>query len=365
MDLIPDLIRDGIECSVLLNAHGSMESVLTEMQVPYKIIPFLSDMKRKSVKTNITKQVANCWSLLAIRHYLRTRNIDVFHNNSLPVTIGMEAAKLEKIPYICHIRENIWAGLGNEFLHENRAKDLIREAFCTIVISDYIRNIYKKFERKANYLTLYDGIRVEDYYDKRQIFMSEWIRVAIIGVINPNKNQGEAIKAVEILHRRGYRNIELIVVGKIGKWHESTAYADHLIRHVSDNNLDYISFISPIEDLEELRLLRRTCDINLICSKAEGMGRTTIESMLSGALTIAANAGATPELLKDSETGLLYKSGNPEDLADRIAGALSNRKRAREIAENGQEYAFKRFGLKQYSDQIKELYRFACRKKEV
>ena len=92
--------------------------------------------------------------------------------------------------------------------------------------------------------------------------------------------------------------------------------------------LDEVSFIPPIEDTEELRTLRRGCDINLICSKAEGMGRTTIESMLSGSLTIAADAGATPELIRDGETGL----------------------------RAGQDYARQSFDPGLYGRKIEELY---------
>ena len=120
--------------------------------------------------------------------------------------------------------------------------------------------------------------------------------------------------------------------------------------------LDEVSFIPPIEDTEELRTLRRGCDINLICSKAEGMGRTTIESMLSGSLTIAADAGATPELIRDGETGLLYKCGDPRDLADKIEYAIKNTEQMRTIARAGQDYARKSFDPGLYGRKIEELY---------
>ena len=356
LDLLLCLREDGHDCSVVMNAHGTMEQALDDLGVSHKVIPFVSEMKRRKLSTNLTKQAVNVYAEAKLMLYLKRGGFDLFHNNSLPVLAGMDAAAQIGLPYICHIRENIWEGLGNEFSSPKKAKRLIEGAARTIVISDYIRNTYEAFAPSARYLRIYDGIQIREYYEEKDIFTGVQVTAAIIGVINPHKNQKDAVKAVDILKKRGYGNVRLLVVGMIGKWHESRRYGEVLQEQVMKRGLEEVSFIPPIEDTEELRTLRRGCDINLICSKAEGMGRTTIESMLSGSLTIAADAGATPELIRDGETGLLYKCGDPRDLADKIEYAIKNTEQMRTIARAGQDYARKSFDPGLYGRKIEELY---------
>ncbi len=355
LDLLPYLLSKGHTCSVIMNGHGTMEEELRSIGVPYAIIPFLSDIRRKGWKTNAAKKLTNIYAGWQIQNYLRKEKIDLFHNNSLPVIVGMEAAGKAGVPYICHIRENVWEGLGSEFYDRDKVRDVITKAGATIVISDYIRRVYEAFAPAARFVQVYDGIQIEDYYEEKPIFTGDEAEAAIIGVVNPHKNQKEAVKAAKLLKKEG-RGIRLTVVGSFGKWHESRSYGENLAAYVEREKMDYVTFREPIEDKEELRALRRRCDINLICSKAEGMGRTTIESMLSGCLTIAADAGATPEIIKDGETGLLYRLGDAKDLAAKIRYALDHGEEMQAIAKAGQQYALSAFDPGSYCESILDIY---------
>ena len=64
-----------------------------------------------------------------------------------------------------------------------------------------------------------------------------------------------------------------------------------------------------------------------------------------------------PELIEDGETGLLYESGNPEDLADKIEQALKDPALSRKIAAKGQECAIEKYDIRKYGDMIYELYK--------
>ena len=146
------------------------------------------------------------------------------------------------------------------------------------------------------------------------------------------------------------------IIGDDGLWNGSRKYAQNLKEYVVENKLNYIHFIPAIEDSQKLKERRDLYDINLVCSNAEGLGRTTVESMLSGSLTIAANAGATPEIMNNNEYGLLYESGNSVDLADKIEYAILHKKDMERIAREAQEYAKNRFSIDSYANQILSLY---------
>jgi glycosyltransferase involved in cell wall biosynthesis len=71
-----------------------------------------------------------------------------------------------------------------------------------------------------------------------------------------------------------------------------------------------------------------------MCSRSEGFGRVTIEGMLAGKPVIAARGGASPELVQDGSTGLLYAVGDPRDLALKIRGLCENREYAETLGRN-------------------------------
>ena len=76
------------------------------------------------------------------------------------------------------------------------------------VISNYLMRSYKLYEPSGNYSTVFDGINVEHYYENKEIFKNDSVRIAIIGTINPQKNQLEAVEAFELLLAKGRKNID-------------------------------------------------------------------------------------------------------------------------------------------------------------
>ena len=358
LDLIRELKRrdKNFSCFVIVNAYGTMVDELEEIGVKCYVQTYAKAIKNKRKLKTVGKRFFNIYAKNRLRKIFEEEKPDVIHNNSLPTTIGMEVALRENIPYICHIRENVWSGLGMQFYTPKIVQGVVNQAACVIAISDYIKQSYNGFNDNNNTVVLNDGIVTDDYYTpKRKILSEEIINILIAGAINPQKGQKQAVEAIERLTDKGY-NIRLTILGTCGVWQDSTSYADNLVRYVNEHDMNNVSFMEPISDLDELRDLRSRHDINLICSSAEGLGRTTIESMLSGALTIAADVGATPEIIEDGSSGLLYESGNAEKLAECIEWALNNKEEATTIAESGQKKALERFSIEGYAEKIEIVY---------
>lgn len=358
LDLIRELKKrdNNFSCFVIVNAHGTMEDELKKLGINCYVQKYARAIKGNKKWKTAAKRLFNVYAGNKLKKILREEKPDIIHNNSLPTTIGMEVAMKENIPYICHIRENVWSGLGMQFYGEKAVKNVVNQASCVMAISDYIKRSYNGFNENKNTIVLNDGIVTSDYYTPdRNILAEEVTRILIVGVINPQKGQKDAVEAVEKLSNKGY-NIRLTILGSVGMWQNSTAYADDLKAYVKEHDLTYVNFMEPISDLAELRELRSNHDINLICSSAEGLGRTTIESMLSGSLTIAADAGATPEIIEDGSSGLLYKSGKVENLTECIEWALNNREKAATIAGNGQRMAVERFSIERYAAKVADIY---------
>ena len=94
-------------------------------------------------------------------------------------------------------------------------------------------------------------------------------------------------------------------------------------------------------------------DIGVICSRAEGFGRVTVEYMAAGLAVIASDRGANTELIEDGRTGLLYRYGEPGDLAEKIRFLIKNRDTCSRIARAGEVNVKNRFTTER---NVKEIY---------
>ena len=199
---------------------------------------------------------------------------------------------------------------------------------------------------------MHDGFNTSLYVnDDKAIFTREDVKLAIYGNLDPQKGQMDAIRAFESLSASGNVELKLYVIGNQG-----TSYAAEARKYVLDRNMDNVFFVEPIKNQEDLKKSRADMDINLVCSSSEGLGRVTVESMLSGNLTIGARAGATPEIIRDGENGLLYECANAADLADKIRWAIENRSAAQKIAENGRRFARDKYSITRYVAKIQDIY---------
>lgn len=100
-------------------------------------------------------------------------------------------------------------------------------------------------------------------------------------------------------------------------------------------------------EVSSMDLLRQNMDIELMCAERETFGWVTVEGMRSGLLVIGANTGATPEIITNMKTGLLYTHGDARDLADKIEWVLKNPSSADEIRKNGKKFSDESFTIEE------------------
>lgn len=104
------------------------------------------------------------------------------------------------------------------------------------------------------------------------------------------------------------------------------------------------------------RALLRRADAILMCSKREAFGRVTVEGMLAGKPVIGANSGGTLELIQDGITGLLYTSGDPKALAEKIRYLYENPDTATHVGENAKAWAETSFTRDRYRKDVLEAF---------
>jgi glycosyltransferase involved in cell wall biosynthesis len=70
-------------------------------------------------------------------------------------------------------------------------------------------------------------------------------------------------------------------------------------------------------------------------SRSEGMGRVVVEAFCRARPVVASRVGGIPDLVADGVNGLLVPPGEPEALAEAVAGLLADRELAARLGEAG------------------------------
>ena len=339
---------------VLVNRRGPLLAELKKRDIPYKYALIPPTLNSDNKVLDFLKRVLNsapvnrlCVETVKLR--LRQTNPDLVHNNSLLCSVGMQAARELKLPYLCHFRDFLWEDHHRKLLRPKRVHKLMDDADVCISISGTVKEKFQPFVTKE-VVVIQDGIHTELYdLPLRPVLKSQTVNLLMAGRLHPGKGQLDAVKAVELARQKTDRDLRLHILGTVGE----PAYAEELHEYVESRGLDYVS----IEDfVNDLSALREACDIGLTCSYSEGLGRVTIENMLASLLVIASDSGGTLEIVEDGKNGIFYKTGDPADLADKILWALDHPDECMPIIEEGHRFAKETYDCRTYTAKVQELY---------
>jgi glycosyltransferase involved in cell wall biosynthesis len=91
-------------------------------------------------------------------------------------------------------------------------------------------------------------------------------------------------------------------------------------------------------------------------SRWEGFGMVLLEAMLAGLPVAATRVSAVPEVVSESETGLLVDAGDWQGLSRALDELLSDPARARALGEAGRRRARERFSVARMAERTLALY---------
>ena len=101
----------------------------------------------------------------------------------------------------------------------------------------------------------------------------------------------------------------------------------------------------------------RALDVATCCSEREAFGYTVIESMAMGLPVVASDTGAMPELIRDGESGALFRQGDGADLAAKLEPIVTDRARREAMGRAARARAVERFSMRRHLDDLEAIYR--------
>jgi len=117
-----------------------------------------------------------------------------------------------------------------------------------------------------------------------------------------------------------------------------------------------VSFLGPVDETKKIELMASTAVFSLP-ALADYHPIVLLEAQALGTPVVSTRVGAIPEIVVDSETGLLVKPGSIDQLAEAIERLLTDEKLRRRMSQRAREWA-NNFVLDRVVTELERLYKF-------
>lgn len=342
---------------VILPKGGKGGYLLDEYDIPHKtiisedwVIPLDAERNGRLRALIRHKKRSNKAAIKAIAKFIEKNYYDIVHLNTTYTYVGAIAAKRAGRPFVWHLREFLEEDQEKTLWDRKKGNKLINTADRVVAISESLYEKYKPVISDKKLKMIHNGINAELFYKPNRIILEDSRPIFIfVGGFAVYKGHVEFVNAIIEVAKRGISNFEVWFIGT-GNQDVRQEVEEMLINSGLENNYKIIGYRKDVENYFD------KADISFTCARSEAFGRTTVEAMMSGALVIGADAAGTRDLISDNKTGILYKSGDYMDLADKIIFALNNKNEMQKIARAGQKYMYENMTAELNAKKIKELY---------
>ena len=281
---------------------------------------------------------------------------DLIHANNEPLCnrAALLAGKVLNIPTVCHVRG------------DQEGSRLMKWAFGLpdrlVPVSNWVsENIQRVLDVPKDKITvIYDGLELDglDIHANGRLFRERYAMsddnfgVGLVGLLIPWKGQDVFLDAARILKGK-IPGLKMLIVG--GTPDDCLPYEKHLKERVAAEGLqDIVVFTGHATDMP---VVYNGLDVVVSASTSpEPLGTVVIESMALGRPLIGPNHGGAAEMMDHGKTGLLFKPGDAQDLADAILAFHNDPQLRTRLGAAARAKALSTFAVAAHVEQVQAVY---------
>ncbi len=298
------------------------------------------------------------FAVFKIRRFLKLRDIDLvnFHSSIDHFLGGIAAASIFKKKIIKILTRHV--AYKVDFLKGFLIYRFLTDRF--IVISDFIKeSLVKNIKADPEKIKTIYSPRIYNDENKISFYESEktGIRtelgikpdekmISLIGRLSGEKGHEILIKAAELITKKR-KDLKFVIIG------EGVLY-DYIEKLIAEKNLQDNFVLSGFK--ENIKKFIAASDLIIVPSGLEGMGSIIIESCAMKKAVIASDVGGIPEIIKNNETGLLFKNGDFSELAEKIMYLIDKYDLIENLALNCYNEVVKKFDAKAVASETSAFY---------
>ena len=331
------------ECISVINENGKLKSYYENTEYRYYTL------RRRNVFL--------AWlTARDLANIIDNEAIDVLHvhwTKDLPTAI---IAKLlsKRNPKVVQSRHMTMTRFKDDLYH----RFLYRNLDLMLAVTHQVKAQIEKFVPRTicpKVETLYIGaqqptiISDEEKRDRRgQLGLANSFTVGIVGRIEPQKGQWVVIDAIEKLIHQGIDAKALIVGHAMSDEYLATLQKDIVMRGLKDRVV-FTGFT------REAQVMMQLCDVVVLATENETFGLVLIEAMMCGICVLGSDSGGPLEIIDDGINGLLFKTFDAVDLADKLNFLQRDRVLLMDYALKGKEKALQVFESQKQFEQLRVI----------
>ena len=285
----------------------------------------------------------------------QTHQVRLIHcNDAVSISrIGVLAAKLAKLPCVCHARRFDRLGRFERWL----ARSVDHFIFISGAVE---RQFLEQGVRPGRRRVVHNALDLEDFplhLDGRAVRQELGLRpeapvVGIVGRLVDWKGHDIFLRALARV-AEALPSVQGLVVGG------SEVSCPHLPQELRllTASLGLEGSVHFVGHRQDVARMLAAMDVLTHTSIApEPFGRVLIEGMAMARPVVASAAGGVPEIVLDGETGLLVEPGDVEGTAEALLSLLRNPERAAALGRAGRRRVEEHFTLQHHARQVQEVY---------
>jgi len=324
-----------VDAHVILAQDGPLVKVLAQAGISLEVLPMgeaARGLPRQRFHAHGFPLAAGLDSgryvaKLALR--LRRLRPDLVHANSLKAALyGLPAARALGIPAIWHVREH----LTPECL-PHAALRLVRvlSRLPTAIIANSASSRATLPSVRCPVEVIMSPVRIPPTKGTRRgLGGTDALRVGVVGRIAPIKGQHLFLDAFARAFPAGRDSAVLVGAPLFGEVDYEQSLHDQVSRLGLDGRVSFRGFQTDVpRELAEL-------DVLVLSSTApEGLGQSVIEGMARGVPVVVPDIGGPPEVVTNEVSGLIYRAGDAEAMADALRRLKRDPALRARLSENG------------------------------
>ncbi|MBC8186014.1 glycosyltransferase family 4 protein [candidate division KSB1 bacterium] len=316
--LLLKYLRKRFNVAVLLPEQGLFSETLQREQIPYFSFP---DLSKRAIP--------------AIYSLIKQERFDLVYGNSTDGSSrnALIAAKLARIPFICHVRAMATGRSWYKHIYLNFAD-------AVVVVSQSCADSLRGRVVNHKLRVVHNGIDDVNFRDKdcnRNKITTELNLIdkspviVTVGHLKPMKGQHYALQVVNEIIKK-WDSVVLLIAGSHDRDRVYVQKIKSLIRSMGLEK--QVRLLGFRDDVLDLLLL---ADVYLHTSLEEAHPRSIIEAMACGLPVVAFSVGGVPETVVNGQTGYIVPSGDIDAMSQVVKKLVGDRNLWKRFGKNGQQ----------------------------
>lgn len=338
-----------------------------------KTIPIIQVGKRASepVRFGMLRKI------FLLANAMKLESFDLINPHEWPAVLAASLVKMRKNTKVVWMCNDLWYVPNEEFYNQSNLsflrfkrqlrwyidRYLTRKVDKIVVLDNRIKSLIRKYYKREA-IVVRSGVDIHKFKNapgknearKKLKLPHDSFIFLCFGVFYSHRRYEDVLKAVKELTMEKLPSFKVVIAG------DNRFSADYY-RKLTDlaNNLSVFNHMiirSGFFSFEETVCYYASCDAFIFPNYRQTWGIAPIEAMCLGKVCIVSRGAGVHEVLKDSDTALLFNPGDIASLAERMKLVLKNETLRIKIGHKAQDFVLRNFSWEKYGQNMEKIFKY-------